>query len=281
MALAIKAARFKASFPQPLWDGSSLGAEPSCCGREQGRATRSSSSVTLRSSSSVADRVVVECKKELAGLLRTCAGIDQVVVRQDPLPAFEVHAPLLSLPGIFHTTLDTIPNKVPYLSAEPALTEALASGDETMMRSRSASPGVAIRSTEVIITVPFLYAGFLPLTCLPLTLPSPPAAGGEGRVRGRVQLCSLQRGPGIEELHEADFAVTDLGSRFETFSDTAAVLMNLDLLITIDTAVAHCAGALGRQVWVALPFAADWRWLLDREDSPWYPTMRLFRQKLG
>ena len=75
------------------------------------------------------------------------------------------------------------------------------------------------------------------------------------------------------------FPVTDLGSRLEDFMDTAAVLRNLDLVIACDTAVAHLAGALGVAVWVALPFVPDWRWLLDRSDSPWYPTMRLFRQK--
>ncbi len=96
-----------------------------------------------------------------------------------------------------------------------------------------------------------------------------------------VQLFSLQKGHGTEQLADISdrLAVTDLGSRFESFQDTAAVLMNLDLVIATDIGVAHCAGALGVPVWVALPFAADWRWLMQREDSPWYPTMRLFRQK--
>jgi hypothetical protein len=96
-----------------------------------------------------------------------------------------------------------------------------------------------------------------------------------------VRLVSLQNGFGTEQLVEvADrFAVIDLGGRFEDFMDSAAVLSNLDLVIAPDTSVAHLAGALGVPVWVALPFAPDWRWLLDREDSPWYPTMRLFRQR--
>ncbi len=96
-----------------------------------------------------------------------------------------------------------------------------------------------------------------------------------------VQLFSLQKGQGSEQLGEVadQFAVIDLGSRFENFRDTAAAMMNLDLIVTVDTAVAHCAGALGLPVWVALSFAADWRWMWQRENSPWYPTMRLFRQK--
>ena len=92
---------------------------------------------------------------------------------------------------------------------------------------------------------------------------------------------SLQKGAGSEQLAEVRdlFPVMELGSRLQDFLDTAAVMKILDLVITSDTAPAHLAGALGVPVWVALPFAADWRWLLDRSDSPWYPTMRLFRQK--
>ena len=97
-----------------------------------------------------------------------------------------------------------------------------------------------------------------------------------------MELISLQTGPGSEQVNEADghFPLIDLGSRFDpaSFRDVAAVVQNLDLVVTVDTAIAHLAGALGVRVWVALPFAPDFRWLLDREDSPWYPTMRLFRQ---
>ena len=97
----------------------------------------------------------------------------------------------------------------------------------------------------------------------------------------RVRLFSLQKGLGTEQLPELArrVPVTDLGGRLDDFSDTAAVLANLNLLVTADTAVAHLAGALALPVWVALPFVPDWRWLLDRGDCPWYPTMRLFRQK--
>lgn len=97
-----------------------------------------------------------------------------------------------------------------------------------------------------------------------------------------VRLFSLQKGRGAEQIREVDFPVTDWGSRLDegsgAFIDTAAVMRNLDLVVTADTSIAHLAGALGVPVWVALPFTPDWRWLLDRQDSPWYPTMRLFRQ---
>jgi hypothetical protein len=99
----------------------------------------------------------------------------------------------------------------------------------------------------------------------------------------RVRLFSLQKGPGSEQIGDAAFPITDLlGNCDETsdpFMNCAAVVKNLDLLVTVDTSVAHLAGALGVPVWIALPFLPDWRWLLEREDSPWYPTARLFRQR--
>jgi hypothetical protein len=100
-----------------------------------------------------------------------------------------------------------------------------------------------------------------------------------------VRLINLQKGPGAEQLAQVReaFPVTDLGDRLDptggAFLDTAAVMKSLDLVVTSDTAIAHLAGGLGVPVWVALPAVPDWRWLLDREDTPWYPTMRLFRQK--
>jgi hypothetical protein len=92
-----------------------------------------------------------------------------------------------------------------------------------------------------------------------------------------VRLVSLQKGPGTEQV-PGNFPIHDLSDRLDTFMDTAAVMMNLDLVVTVDSAVAHLAGALGVPVWMLLHFVPDWRWLLERSDSPWYPTMRLFRQ---
>ena len=96
-----------------------------------------------------------------------------------------------------------------------------------------------------------------------------------------VQLFSLQKGYGTEQLteHHAQWGIVALGDKLNDFMDTAAVMMNLDLIISVDTSPAHLAGALGVPVWAVLPRAGCWRWLLEREDSPWYPTMRLFRQK--
>jgi ADP-heptose:LPS heptosyltransferase len=167
----------------------------------------------------------------------------------------------MCLPGIFHTTLETIPADVPYLFADPGLVE----------RWRAELGPVAGRKIGIFwrgtTTDP---TRIIPLGCFESL------AGLPG-----VRLVSLQKGPGIEELQElaSRFPITEVGSRLDNFMDTAAVLSSLDLVITCDTAVAHLAGALGTPVWVALPFATDWRWFLHRSDSPWYPTMRLVRQK--
>jgi hypothetical protein len=100
-----------------------------------------------------------------------------------------------------------------------------------------------------------------------------------GEVRG-VEWFSLQTGDATADLERlpASFRPIDIGSKLNDFADTAAVLSNVDLLITIDTAAAHLAGAMGVRTWTMIPFAPDWRWMYDREDSPWYPAMRLFRQ---
>ena len=208
--------------------------------------------------------VIVRCQGPLLRLLATCAGIDRLVLAGTALPPFDVQAPLLSLPRIFRTILATIPANIPYL-CRPRI-GGLAAAIE---RRRGFKVGIAWQGNpehkrDRWRSVPLL--AFAPL------------AGVLG-----VRLVSLQKGPGREQLPDlADrLGVLDLADRLEDFADTAAVLVNLDLVITVDTAVAHLAGALGIPVWVALPLVPDWRWLLEREDSPWYPSMRLFRQTPG
>jgi Flp pilus assembly protein TadD len=270
----------KRSFAQPRWDGSPLQGRTVLLHAEQGFGDTLQ---FIRYAPRVKERggaVVVECQPELVSLLSTCPGIDQVVAAGSLLPPFAAHAPLLSLPGVFRTSLATIPAKVPYLWADAQLVE---------------------RWRPEVSAVP------------PLPTPSP--SGGEGKVRGSfkigitwqgrpshpgdrhrsvplaqftplarldgVRLVSLQVGPAAAQAAGSDLGVIDLGSRFSpaSFADAAAVMMSLDLVVTVDSAVAHLAGALGVPVWVAVPFAPDFRWLLERDDSPWYPSMRLFRRK--
>ena len=184
-----------------------------------------------------------------------------------PLPDFDVQAPLLSVPGIVGTTLDSIPAQFPYLCADP---ERVEYWREELQNLRAFTIGIAWQGNpgnERDKQRSFPVTQFENLT----------------RIVG-VRLVSLQKGPGTDQLQSwaERSSLLDLSNRLdmtEPFVDTAAVMMNLDLVVTVDTAVAHLAGALARPVWVPLPFSPDWRWLLERSDSPWYRTMRLFLVK--
>jgi tetratricopeptide (TPR) repeat protein len=249
--------------PQLMWDGSPLKGKTILLWAEQGFGD---SIQFIRYASLVKQQggtVVVRCPEKLTRLLSGCPGIDRLASIEAPLPAYDVQAPLLSLPRILGTTLETIPTNVPYLFVPSDLVERwrckLNSGDGfrvgIVWQGDPANNSDRDRS--------FRLRHFAPLA----------------RVPG-VQLISLQMGPGQEQLREMDglFSLIDMGSRLNDFADTAAVMKSLDLVITCDTAAAHLAGAIGVPVWLGLPFSPDWRWLLNREDSPWYPSMRLFRQ---
>lgn len=248
-------------FPQPYWDGSPLGGRTILLHAEQGlgdmmQFVRYAPLVQERGG-----RVIVECPPSLVRLLTRCAGVEQVFATGSPLPPFDVHAPLLSLPGLFGTNLGNIPAAVPYLHVDPAL----------QAKWKQELPGDGLR-------VGLVWQGRAThprdrLRSMPLRQFVPLA-----KIEG-VRLFSLQKGQGIEQLNEAGlFPIIDLGPRISDLADTAAILQQLDLLICVDTAPAHLAGGLGVPVWVLLPFVPDWRWLLHRSDSPWYPSMRLFRQ---
>jgi len=209
-------------------------------------------------------KVALACQRSLVPLLRNMAGVDQLVAQGDPLPRFDVHAPFLSLPRLFGTTLQTIPAAVPYLHADPDLVlhwrQRLAAYPG--FRIGVAWQGSAANRTDRQRS--FALAQLAPLAQLP-----------------GVRLVSLQKGPRSEQLHQVPFEVVDLGGELDAqapFQDTAALVQSLDLVVCCDTAVAHLAGALGARAWLALMHAPDWRWLLGRPDSPWYPTLRLFRQ---
>ena len=246
---------------KPRWDGSDLDGRTILLFAEQGlgdtlQFIRYAPLVKMRGG-----RVVVECQPLLQPLLSRCPGIDQLLTQGSPRPDYDVEAPLLSLPSILGTTLDAIPALVPYLAVDPSLVSRWRSE----LREGRFKVGVVWQGNRGHSGDRWRSAPLAQFASL---------AEAPG-----VQLYSLQKGPGAEQAAGAGFPIIDLGNRLEHFADAAAVMMSLDLVVTVDTAAAHCAGALGVPVWVALPFAPDWRWLLDREDSPWYPTMRLFRQK--
>jgi hypothetical protein len=204
-------------------------------------------------------KIILQCQPELQRLFQSFGEIDQLILRGEALPHFDVHCPLLTLPMVFGTTLESIPTNVPYLKADAELSsrwrermprEGLKVG--IAWAGRSTHPNDHNRSTT--------FDTFAPLA----------------QVDG-VHLFSLQKRSDSSLIDLPSF-LSDWTDELHDFVDTAALIDNLDLVITIDSAVAHLAGAMGKPVWVLLPQFADWRWLLDRTDSPWYPTMRLFQQ---
>jgi tetratricopeptide (TPR) repeat protein len=253
---------------RPAWDGLPLDGKTILLRSEQGLGDTLQFIRYAPVLRGMGARVLVQPQNVLLPLLSRCPGIDQLVAHGAPLPPFDVHAPLLNLPFLLQTTLETVPADVPYLFADPALVERWRL---ELAPVRGFRVGIAWQGNPAHLwdrqrSVPL--AAFEPLA----------------RVPG-VRLLSLQKGTGTEQLAEVAgrFPVLALGGTLDgaagAFMDTAAVLRNLDLLVTSDTAIAHLAGGLGVPVWVALSASPDWRWMLEREDSPWYPTMRLFRQK--
>jgi len=222
--------------------------------------------------------VVLEVQPELKSLLSRLEGAAAVVARGETPPPFDVHCPLGSLPLALKTELHTVPAPLSYLSA-----------DETHLKKWSArlqqipQPRIAIawsgnpaHDNDRNRSLPF---GTLTPLFPP---PDPPPLAGEGRVGATPNFISIQRDLRREDAARltAETRLTHIGGELDDFSDTAAVLALCDLVISVDTAPVHLAGAMGRPVWVLVPFAPDWRWTLEGEITPWYPTARLFRQDL-
>jgi ADP-heptose:LPS heptosyltransferase len=189
------------------------------------------------------------------------------LLKEDESPLqFDYHCPLMSLPMALETAIGSIPRDTPYLCAETDRVERW----KQRLGHDGFKIGVAWQGSKAKIDIgrSFALAEFFSVSQIP-----------------NVRLVCLQKNEGIEQLSAlpAGMIIESLGEEFDAgadaFLDAAAVMENLDLIITSDTAIAHLAGALGRPVWVALKHVPDWRWLLDRRDSPWYPTMRLFRQR--
>jgi tetratricopeptide repeat protein/glycosyl transferase family 9 (putative heptosyltransferase) len=207
-------------------------------------------------------RVILLCQGGLKRLLEGQSGVDEVVAEGDPLPDFDLHCPLLTLPVIFRTTPATVPHDVPYIDANPSLVARWASRMEPLGPARK---------------IGLAWAGN-PRQADDRTR-SMPAEALEPLARVRnARFISLQKPRPMKGIVPASLDLIDFTDELSDFADTAAVMQNLDLIVTVDTSVSHLAGALGRPVWTMLSKTADWRYLLGREDSPWYPTMRLFRQ---
>jgi hypothetical protein len=208
-------------------------------------------------------RVILEVQRPLLRLVSRMEGVEQVIAYGDPLPAFDLYCPLMSLPHVLGTTLATIPRQIPYLAADPARVERWRSrlqhlhgfrvglswaGNPGLVRDRQRS--IALDRLAVLAAVP------------------------------GVVFVSLQKGAAAAQIRSqtSGMVVHDWTDELEDFDETAALIETLDLVIGVDTSIVHLAGALGKPVWLLNRFDTCWRWLLDRDDSPWYPTLRQFRQ---
>lgn len=239
---------------QPLWQGEPLNGKRLLVHAEQGLGDAIQFARFLPRLEAADGRIVLECLAPLERLFRTLAGAQELVSVEDPLPEYDVRIPLLSLPRVLGSTLESDP----YLAADPELVES--------WRARLAGP-------EGTIKAGLVWAGS-PSNAHDLRRSMPPTYLARlANIQG-VKLYSLQK----DVPPPAGLRCTDLAPELGDFADTAAAVACLDLVISVDTAVAHLAGAMGRPVWVLLAYTPDWRWQLGREDSPWYPTARLFRQ---
>jgi tetratricopeptide (TPR) repeat protein len=252
------------STDRPRWRGEDLGGKTILLQSEQGygdilQFVRYAPLVKARGG-----RVVLRAPQALLPLLRTVPGIDAVVGTEDQAPPFDVHVPLLSLPLIFGTQADTVPTAIPYLVPDRGL---VARWRERLGTYAGLSVGLVWQGNPAH---PNDRRRSIQLDHLRSLLDCP-----------GVRFISLQVGPGREQLIGLEDRIVDAGSQIDatSFADAAAIVANLDLVISIDSAIAHLAGGLGKPVWVMLATASDWRWLKAREDTPWYPQARLFRQK--
>jgi Flp pilus assembly protein TadD len=255
-------------FARPLWNGEPLAARTLLLHAEQGLGD------TLQFCRyapliPAGGRVVLEAQKPLARLLSRLPGVDEIVIHGEALPPFDLQCPLLSLPRAFGTTLETIPARVPYLSPDATRladwAERLANiaglkvGLVWAGEPRKGWPELAAIDTRRSIALS---------TLAPL-----------GDVEG-VCFVSLQKGAPAAQTANPPPGLTlhDFTDELADFDDTAALVANLDLVISVDTSTAHLAGGLGKPVWLLNRHDSCWRWLLNRDDSPWYPTLRQFRQ---
>jgi len=253
-------------FEEPAWYGAPAAGKTLLIHAEQGLGDTLQFCRYAALAASRGLRVILEVQKPLQRLLGSLAGPQSVIARGDALPHFDTQALMLSLPHLFGTTLQTIPATIPYLSADPA---AAAS-----MQARLAEiPKNGLRVGLVWAGNSYRYVADM-------------AAVDRRRSIAPARLAPLLAVPGVHFISlqkegpaaPPEFGLTDIMHEIHDFADTAALVSNLDLVISVDTSVAHLAGALGKPVWLLNRFVTDFRWLTRGQDTPWYPTMKIFRQ---
>lgn len=266
--------------PHPRWQGEDINDKVLLVHTEQGAGDAIQFIRFVPQAAQLCQAVVLVCPDHLTRLFSTAPGISKIYnAGQIPLSDFHVYSPLMSLPGSLGTSLDSIPNDVPYLGI-PTPSPGMQTQLQKVFKTSSLQQGFARKSRPKKRHIGICWAGsptqgndhnrssklndWIPILSLP-----------------ELQFHSLQKGPAVEQLKilHPKFKVLDWDPYLTDYADTAALIQHLDLVISVDTSVVHLAGSLGHQVWTLLCHNSDWRWLLDRADTPYYPTMRLFRQE--
>ncbi len=260
--------KFQQAYPhryqKPYWDGSDFRGKRLLIYDEIGYGDVFQFARYMRLVKARGGTVLFEVKPGLLAALGDLSGVDEWLERgEQPVDEsrFDLHLPLESLPGIFGTTLETIPQDVPYLRPDPQLVAQCAQQFVLGPELKIGLVWAGNRDSAYDSSRSAQLADFAPLFEIP-----------------GCRFYSLQVGSATHEISATGLALIDLGEHFRHFGDTAATISQLDLLITVETASAHLAGALGKPTWVLLAHVPAWRWLLERHDSSWYPTLRLFRQ---
>ena len=250
-------------FPQPMWRGEKdLHGKIVCLHAEQGLGDTIQFARYAPLVAALGANVIVGVQRPLTALMATVPGVSLVLSDGEALPDFDLHCPLLSLPLAFETDLATVPANIPYLWPHE---QRMAKWRGRLPQSGRLRVGICWAGSSVHLND---HNRSLPLARFASVMSVP-----------GLEFVSLQKEVSTAQAAILEeYGVLQLGQEFADFADTAAVIAMLDLVIAVDTSVAHLAGAMGKAVALLVPFSPDWRWLLDRTDSPWYPSMRLFRQ---
>jgi hypothetical protein len=245
---------------KPMWNGGDLRGKRILVHAERGLGDTINFVRYLPMVAGRGGKVIFACHPDLHGLFAKLEGVDDWVKPGAPLPQFDVHCSLVSLPAVMGTTLATIPAKIPYIKTDDSLVQRWL---DRLGADERLKVGLVWSGHDRSLGRAMTLAEMAPLA-----------------EANNVRFISLQKGSAATQAQSppGGMEITDWTAELKDFSDTAALVENMDLVITVDTSVAHLAGAMGKRVWIALKRAPDWRWFVDRADSPWYPTARLFRQ---
>ncbi|KPA09869.1 glycosyl transferase group 1 [Candidatus Magnetomorum sp. HK-1] len=252
-------------FSQPFWDGSAVPDKTVFVYSEQGFGDGIHFCRYLTIISERVGKLIFGCRKEQANLFKTIIGVDDIIIPGDKIPEFDLQCSLLSLPYLLKTDADSIPCNTPYifpdLSKSYKKLDDVIQGKGALFRVGIVWGGNPENKNDALRSIPLKQMARL------FSIPN-------------IQWFSFQKGPQAADAKNFTQQLIDLSEFFIDFDDTAHGLYQMDLLITVDTSVAHLAGALGIPFWLLIPFQPDWRWLLDKTDNPWYPTCYIFRRDL-